>query len=162
MTKMPAYDQAVLLEAMEFAFDAHLGQTDKSGLPYVFHPIGVARRAMMRGAPQHVVVAAFLHDTIEDCGVDPDEIERRFGADVRRLVVAVSRVEVGEIKEEYHSGLIARCCSMWDAALLKLCDTDDNLDEERMVNLTPQERAFLHKRYGKSRPRLMDAAGLLA
>lgn len=156
-TTFPTYDQLVLQEAMEFMWHSHMGQVDKSGLPYVFHPIGVARRAMMRGAPQHVVVAALLHDVEEDCGVSNDEIKERFGADVARVVAAVSRAN-----GETYAQFIDRACAERDAALLKLCDTDDNLDETRMENLTPQEQQFLRKRYGKSRPKLLAASGWAA
>jgi (p)ppGpp synthase/HD superfamily hydrolase len=153
-TIFPTYDLHVLNQAMLFAMGCHAGQLDKAGLPYVFHPIGVARRAMMRGAPQHVVVAAFLHDVIEDCRVPAEEIEERFGAEVARVVLGVSRFE-----NETYAQFIDRVCLDPRCALLKLCDTDDNLDEERMFPLSPQEQQFLRKRYGKSRPKLLAASG---
>ena len=71
----------------------HAGQTRKgSGAPYVFHPLAVAGLVADAGGDENQIIAAVLHDAVEDGGGEPvrAEIERRFGADVTAMVVAAS------------------------------------------------------------------------
>lgn len=87
-------DIARVLAAASFAASRHRGQRRKGadGSPYVNHPIAVAHELAATGgvADADVLAAALLHDTVEDTGTRPAEIEERFGAAVRRLVEEVS------------------------------------------------------------------------
>lgn len=87
-------DLARLLEAARFAAERHCDQRRKGAgkAPYVNHPIEVAEELARVGGvgDPDVLVAALLHDTVEDTRTRPDEIEERFGAAVRRLVEEVS------------------------------------------------------------------------
>ncbi|HRQ66647.1 MAG TPA: HD domain-containing protein, partial [Xanthomonadaceae bacterium] len=86
-------------EALEFATAAHAGQVRKYlGVPYITHPIAVARMVLRFGGDNGMVAAALLHDTIEDCDVTEGELRGKFGADITQLVVDltdVSRPEHG-------------------------------------------------------------------
>ncbi len=74
-------------EAAVFAVNAHSGQTRKmAGTPYILHPMEVASVAGTMTNEPEIIAAALLHDTVEDCGVDPKEIKRLFGARVSALV----------------------------------------------------------------------------
>lgn len=78
--------------AYELAKFAHKDQRRKSGEPYISHPVAVARivaEEMELGA--NPVMAAFLHDVIEDCPYTIDEIRERFGDDVAFLVGVVTK-----------------------------------------------------------------------
>lgn len=82
----------LLHEAYHFAAFAHNGQLRKSGEPYISHPVAVARivaEEMELGA--NPVMAAFLHDVIEDCPYTIEEIRERFGDDVAFLVGVVTK-----------------------------------------------------------------------
>lgn len=85
---------ARLLEAAAFAARKHSGQYRKGAekTPYINHPIEVARLLASVGGVSDVDVlsAALLHDTVEDTGTRPEELEERFGSAVRRLVDEVS------------------------------------------------------------------------
>ena len=73
-------------EAYRVAREAHKNQKRKSGEPYIIHPIAVARIAgleLQLGA--NPVIAAFLHDVVEDTHYTVDEVEQKFGADVAFL-----------------------------------------------------------------------------
>ena len=73
-----------IIDAFEFARIAHADQKRKSGEPYIFHPIAVANivaEELMLGA--NPVIAAFLHDVVEDTDYTIDDIQQRFGAFVR-------------------------------------------------------------------------------
>lgn len=74
-------------EAVAFATAAHAGQCRKlSGIPYILHPMEVSAIAATMSNSEDLLIAALLHDTVEDCGVEPAEIKRRFGARVAALV----------------------------------------------------------------------------
>jgi (p)ppGpp synthase/HD superfamily hydrolase len=77
--------------ALEFAASHHEGQTrDEGGAPFVTHPVEVACLLHEAGYSDEVVAAGVLHDVLEDTDAERDELERSFGAEVARLVAAVS------------------------------------------------------------------------
>lgn len=79
----------VLEEAIAFATKAHEGQTRKmSNTPYILHPLEVAAIAGTMTDELEVMAAAVLHDTVEDCGVDPNTIRDKFGSRVYALVMS--------------------------------------------------------------------------
>lgn len=78
--------------AYNFAAVAHKDQKRKTGEPYIIHPIAVARIvAEEMGLGANPVMAAFLHDVIEDCPYTIDDIRERFGDDVAFLVGVVTK-----------------------------------------------------------------------
>ncbi len=78
-------------DALAFAASRHEGQTrDQDDLPFVTHPVEVACLLHEAGYSDEVVAAGALHDVLEDTDAQRDELERRFGPDVTRLVAAVS------------------------------------------------------------------------
>jgi guanosine-3',5'-bis(diphosphate) 3'-pyrophosphohydrolase len=91
---MHANDLALLLRAVAFSAHRHRDQRRKGAdaNPYVNHPIDVANVLANVGGVRDVavLVAAVLHDTVEDTGTRPEEIEAEFGAEVRRLVEEVT------------------------------------------------------------------------
>lgn len=87
-------DIALLLEAATFAAQRHAGQLRKGAerTPYINHPLEVARLLASVGNISDIDVlrGALLHDTVEDTGTKPEELEERFGPTVRRLVEEVT------------------------------------------------------------------------
>ena len=78
-------------EALAWAADVHRGQTRRFGpVPYASHLLAVAALVLEDGADEQVAIAALVHDAVEDQGGQPvlDEIRRRFGSDVARIVAA--------------------------------------------------------------------------
>ena len=74
-------------EAIRFASEAHAWQIRKmANTPYILHPMEVAAIIGSITADEDVMIAGLLHDTVEDCDVDPREIKERFGARVSALV----------------------------------------------------------------------------
>lgn len=86
-------DQAFLL-----ADTAHAAQKRASGEPYIIHPIAVATIIAQMHLDAESVMAALLHDVVEDTAVGDEELERRFGYQVRELVEGVTKLE----KLAYH------------------------------------------------------------
>jgi (p)ppGpp synthase/HD superfamily hydrolase len=79
------------LVALAYAVEQHAGQRRTAdGAPFVLHPIEVATLLADAGAPDHVVAAGVLHDTIEKTSTEPEDLRRRFGGHIAALVVALS------------------------------------------------------------------------
>ncbi|MDX2215007.1 MAG: bifunctional (p)ppGpp synthetase/guanosine-3',5'-bis(diphosphate) 3'-pyrophosphohydrolase [Oculatellaceae cyanobacterium bins.114] len=82
----------LVCRAFEFAYCLHEGQFRASGEPYICHPVAVAGLLRDLGGGGAMIAAGFLHDVVEDTDVTPDEIERRFGVEVRQLVEGVTKL----------------------------------------------------------------------
>src|SRR6056297_2330625 len=78
--------------AYYFAEQAHIGQIRRSGEPYVTHPLAVARILADMHMDHQSLMAAMLHDVIEDTGINKAAIGRQFGAPVAELVDGVSKL----------------------------------------------------------------------
>ncbi len=131
---------ARLLKAVEFAAEKHRNQRRKSGegVPYINHPIGVARLLADVGGvdEEDVLIAALLHDTVEDTDTTPEELEHAFGPNVRELVDAVTD-DKSLPKAERKSLQIAHAAGLSrGAALVKLADKIANV---RDIALAPPE-----------------------
>jgi GTP diphosphokinase / guanosine-3',5'-bis(diphosphate) 3'-diphosphatase len=85
-------DNTLICQAFEFAYELHKGQTRKSGEPYICHPVAVAGMLRYLGGNSAMVAAGFLHDIVEDTHITLEEIEQRFGAEVRQLVEGVTKL----------------------------------------------------------------------
>ena len=97
---MKPADRALLADAFAFALEAHGAQRRKgTRIPYVSHVIRVCGLVLEYGGDARQAAAGLLHDTIEDCGVGEAELRARFGADVARMVRALSDVLEGDTPE---------------------------------------------------------------
>ncbi len=77
--------------ALRFGERAHRGQQRKGGdEPYILHPIAVATLLAASGASEDLICAAYVHDTVEDAGVELDDISHGFGDEVADLVRALT------------------------------------------------------------------------
>lgn len=80
-------------QAYRFADEAHLGQLRKNGDPYITHPIAVAAQCAEWKLDAQALMAALMHDAMEDCGVTKTELVERFGAPVADLVDGLTKLE---------------------------------------------------------------------
>ena len=80
-------------QAYRFADEAHLGQLRSSGEPYITHPIAVAAQCAAWKLDAQALMAALLHDALEDCGVTKRELIDRFGAPVAELVDGLTKLD---------------------------------------------------------------------
>lgn len=132
---------STLERAIAIAAEAHAGQTDKGGAPYILHPLRVMLRARESGAPI-AAIAAVLHDVIEDC---PDWPAGRlasagFGETVLEALDALTR-RAGEAYDDF----IARCGANAIARIVKLADLEDNLDLSRIGNPSENDIARIER-----------------
>ena len=89
---LPEEKVALVRSSYRFAAECHNGQTRVSGGPYIEHPLQTALFLADLRLDVTTLVAALLHDVIEDCGVTYDQLEERFGEDVARLVDGVTKL----------------------------------------------------------------------
>src|SRR5665811_1089847 len=90
---MSATDIENVRKAYRFADEAHLGQLRNSGEPYITHPIAVAQQCAEWKLDAQALMAALLHDAIEDCGVTKADLIERFGAPVAELVDGLTKLD---------------------------------------------------------------------
>ncbi|MFC3108012.1 RelA/SpoT family protein [Undibacterium arcticum] len=87
-------------EAYRFSDEMHLGQVRKSGEPYISHPIAVAEICADWKLDAQAIMAALLHDVMEDQDVKKEELIERFGAPVASLVDGLSKLEKIEFQSQ--------------------------------------------------------------
>jgi hypothetical protein len=137
--------------AADRAAECHRDQQRSNGEPYLVHPIRVALSAMLEFDRTDVdfIVAALLHDVLEDAGVTSESISESFGEAVARLVSALTRTTEGhrladKRQDPYVQGLVA---AGPDAILLKLLDKLDNLRDSLSHADAEKQRKWTSETY---------------
>lgn len=123
-----------IISAASFAARAHVGQLRKwTGAPYITHPARVAARTMLLpSCTEATACAAWLHDTIEDCGMTWGDLEIRFGEDAANLVQWLTNPSKGSSAPRAERKRIDRehiSAAPIEAQQIKLLDRIDNLSE---------------------------------
>ncbi len=90
---LPKGDIKRIREAYKFADEAHLGQFRASGEPYITHPIAVAGICAEWRLDAQAIMAALMHDAMEDCGVTKTELIERFEAPTAELVDGLTKLD---------------------------------------------------------------------
>jgi GTP diphosphokinase / guanosine-3',5'-bis(diphosphate) 3'-diphosphatase len=130
-------------KAYRFADEAHLGQIRASGEPYITHPIAVASQCAEWKLDAQAIMAALLHDAIEDCGVSKHELIERFGAPVADLVDGLTKLDKLQFNtreenqaESFRKMLLAMARDV-RVILIKLADRTHNM---RTLQDVPREK----------------------
>ena len=97
---LPAKDQTRVEKAFEMGKELHKDQKRKSGEPYFIHPIAVADMLADMGADADTLIAALLHDSVEDTPITLDIINKKFDGSVRQLIDGVTKLEPEEFAEQ--------------------------------------------------------------
>lgn len=85
-------EKALIESAAKWAAELHKDQKRASGEPYIIHPLSVAQILASLGMDATTIIAAILHDTVEDTGINKEDIEKRFGTEVAELVEGVTKI----------------------------------------------------------------------
>jgi GTP pyrophosphokinase len=146
---MNAADLKKVKEAYRFSDEMHLGQLRKSGEPYISHPIAVAEICADWKLDAQAIMAALLHDVMEDQDVKKDELIERFGAPVANLVDGLSKLEKIEFQsqieaqaENFRKMLLAMASDV-RVILIKLADRLHNM--RTMDVMKPAAKARISK-----------------
>ncbi|HEY1284056.1 MAG TPA: RelA/SpoT family protein [Steroidobacteraceae bacterium] len=131
-------------EAAEFGASAHKGQKRLSGEPYIAHPVAAAAILADLKLDADTIVAAILHDVIEDTPTPKDQLAARFGKDVAELVDAVTKLDQIKFKsreeaqaESFRKMLLAMVRDL-RVILVKLADRTHNM--RTIEAMTPARR----------------------
>ncbi|NJN95255.1 MAG: HD domain-containing protein [Anaerolineales bacterium] len=124
---------STLERAIAIAVQAHQGQTDKNGQPYILHPL----RMMLRLKSEAEMVVAVLHDVVEDNPAWNFERLRQEGF-AEEIVTAVDHVTRRE--SESYEEFCERAGSHPLARRVKLADLEDNMDLKRLNTLTEKDK----------------------
>ena len=142
----PGAETLEIVRAARVAAEAHHGQFRRSGEPYVSHPVAVAGIAADLGLDETTVVAALLHDAVEDTGITLEDLERDFGADVAAVVDGVTKLDrlAFDSKEAQQAATIRKMfiamASDWRVLLIKLADRLHNMRTLAVMPVAKQQR----------------------
>jgi GTP pyrophosphokinase len=130
---LSASDLASVRSAYRFSDEAHLGQLRNSGEPYITHPIAVAPQCAEWKLDAQALMAALLHDAMEDCGVTKPDLIERFGSPVAELVDGLTKLEKLQFNtreenqaESFRKMLLAMARDV-RVILIKLADRTHNM-----------------------------------
>ena len=146
----PGASTARLEEAFNLASAAHAKQIRESGEPYVTHPLSVALTCARLNMDEDSIVAALLHDTVEDTSVRPKKIERCFGVKVADLVISLTKIHridlfsrfVGRtMSDEQARNLQRLFVSMAEDLRVLVIKLADRLHNMRTIEALPEDRA---------------------
>lgn len=132
-------------KAMETAYEAHHGQKDAGGVPYVFHAIHLAEQM----EEEITTCAALLHDVVEDTDITLELLQQEFPKEVTDLVALLTH----DPKEDYFD-YIRKIQKNHDATIIKLADLAHNSDESRLAgscSITEEKKAAWRRKYAKAK-----------
>ena len=122
---------SLIEKAIAIAVEAHKGQKDKAGDPYILHPL----RVMFRMETREEMVVAVLHDVLEDTPITPDQLkEMGFSETVLEALDSVTK-RAGERYEDF----VQRAALHPIGKKIKLADLRDNMDLSRLEKITDKD-----------------------
>ena len=117
--------------AMKIAYNAHHGQSDKSGIPYILHPMHVAEQM----ETEEECIVAILHDTVEDTNVTFKQLEKEFSKEIIKALKLLTHD-----KSVPYMDYVMKIKSNPIAKKVKLADLKHNSDETRLDVLTLKDK----------------------
>ena len=117
--------------ASKIAYKAHEGQTDKAGVPYIFHPIHIAEQM----DNEESCIVALLHDVIEDSNITLEYLSKYFSEDI----IEALRILTKEENDDYVE-YIKRVKTNKLATKVKLKDLEHNMDLTRLDEINDDDR----------------------
>ena len=149
-------DAGLVRRARAFAARRHAGQLRKGdGQPFIRHPVAVARILARHRMPPEVVAAGLLHDVLEDTPTTAAELERRFGAEVARMVEEVTEPEKSRPWEERKAVYLARLPRASRGALAISC-ADKTHNTESFLNAYEKEGPVVFSRFSRGIGKRLD------
>ena len=114
-----------------------MGQTDQSGIPYIFHPVHLAEQM----TDETTTCIALLHDVLEDTTLSLQELEAEFPREITDVVLLLTHEP-----DENYLDYIRKLCQSPLARKVKLADIAHNSDETRLSSITPDPAQLAHWR----------------
>ncbi|HEY4686970.1 MAG TPA: bifunctional (p)ppGpp synthetase/guanosine-3',5'-bis(diphosphate) 3'-pyrophosphohydrolase [Candidatus Subteraquimicrobiales bacterium] len=140
----PKADLELIRRAFIFAKNSHINQHRRSGELFILHPLGVANILADLGLDTQTIIAALLHDVVEDTELTLDDVENKFGPEIRMLIDGVTKLEKIEFKsreEKQAENLRKMLMAMAQdirVILIKLADRLHNM--RTLSHLSPEKQ----------------------
>lgn len=125
--------ESMIFRAIEFTAKAHNGQYRRgTKIPYIIHPLGVAKILIENSCSDEIVVAGILHDTVEDTSISLEDIRKIFGEKVANLVEGSSAPDMSDTWEsrKQHTIDLIKTAPM-DLLMVECADKLDNIKSIR-------------------------------
>jgi guanosine-3',5'-bis(diphosphate) 3'-pyrophosphohydrolase len=138
-------DADMIIKAYDYALNAHAQQRRATGEPYIIHPLAVAEILTELEVDSDTLVAALLHDTVEDTGKTVEEIHAEFGEDIASLVDGVTKLSripyssKEEIQAENFRKMFLAMAKDIRVVLIKLADRLHNMRTMRHMSVEMQQ-----------------------
>ena len=141
-------------KSLRFAYNAHHGQLDYNGIPYIFHPLHLAEQM----DDEISTCAALLHDVVEDTSVTFEELSREFPEEVVHIVRLLTHDDTAESSNSDYFSYLLPIKANPIAKKVKLADIAHNSDQTRCVgsNLTEEQLAYWKNKYTKAKAILLE------
>jgi GTP diphosphokinase / guanosine-3',5'-bis(diphosphate) 3'-diphosphatase len=137
----PKADLALLQHAYDVAEEMHRGQRRKSGDPYITHPLAVATILAELGMDTTTLVAALLHDTVEDTDYSLDRLREEFGGEVGKLVDGVTKLDKVKLGPTAEAETIRKMViAMAEDPRVLVIKLADRLHNMRTMRFLPPEK----------------------
>lgn len=137
------FDMEKIDRAYQFARKSHGDQKRRSGVPYILHPVSVAYILVELGMDTDSIVAALLHDVVEDTPVGLEEIKKMFGAEVANLtdgVTKLGRIPYSSREEQQAENLRKMLIAMADDIRVIIIKLADRLHNMRTIEFMPDQK----------------------
>ena len=136
------------IKAMKIAYEAHHGQTDKAGIPYIFHPLHLAEQM----EDEVSCCAALLHDVVEDTQVTLEELAKEFPPEVVEVVALLTHEDPAEAGNANYFDYLLPIKKHPIARKVKLADIAHNSDQTRCVGcgLSEEQLTYWKQKYQKA------------
>lgn len=140
-------------KALRFAYNAHHGQLDYNGIPYIFHPLHLAEQM----DDEISCCAALLHDVVEDTAVTMDELAQEFPPEVVEVVALLTHDNTSEPNNMTYFDYVRRIGDHPIARKVKLADIEHNSDQTRCVgsDLSEEKLNYWKQKYQKAKTILL-------
>ena len=125
-------------KAMKIAYDAHHGQVDKGGLPYIFHPLHLAEEM----EDEVSCCAALLHDVAEDTSVTLEDLAKEFPSEVIAVLELLTHRE-----DVPYFDYVRSVRANPIAVKIKLADIAHNSDQSRCPEMSEEHRRYFRHKY---------------
>ncbi len=135
-------------KALVFAYNAHHGQLDYNGIPYIFHPLHLAEQM----EDELSCCAALLHDVVEDTPVTLEELAKEFPPEVVEVVALLTHEDPAESGNADYFDYLLPIKKHPIARKVKLADIAHNSDQTRCVGcgLSEERLAYWKQKYQKA------------
>ena len=141
-------------KALVFAYNAHHGQLDYNGIPFIFHPLHLAEQMQ----DEISCCAALLHDIVEDTHLTLDDLRKEFPEEVVEVVALLTHDDSAEYNNNDYFSYIEKIKGNPVAKKVKLADIAHNADQTRCTGagLPPEKLLFWQQKYQKAAAILME------